>query len=72
MRTHGSGMVCGDGDSEDDIRIHFAWAFVHGQRDRKLEREFFRTYYRLDERAPRLRRRPRGFVLLGRATPHKR
>ena len=58
LRTHGSSMVCGDGDSEDDIRIHFAWAFVGGQRDRQLEREYFRIYYPLDERAPRLRRLP--------------
>ena len=58
LGTHGSSMVCGDGDSEEDIRIHFAWFFVHGQRARKLEREYFRTYYPLDERAPRLRRLP--------------
>ena len=58
LRTHGSSMVCGDGDSEEDIRIHFAWAFVGGQRDRELEREYFRIYYPLDERAPRLRRLP--------------
>ena len=58
LRTHGSSMVCGDGDSEEDIRIHFAWAFVGGQRDRQLEREYFRIYYPLDERAPRLRRLP--------------
>ena len=51
-------MVCGDGDSEEDIRIYFAWAFVGGQRDRELEREYFRIYYPLDERAPRLRRLP--------------
>ena len=34
LRTHGSSMVCGDGDSEENIRIHFVWSFVHGQRDR--------------------------------------
>ena len=58
LRTHGSSMVCGDGDSEEDIQIYFAWFFVGGQRDRELEREYFRTYYPLDERAPRLRRLP--------------
>ena len=58
LGTHGSSMVCGDGDSEEDIRIHFAWFFVHGQRARELEREYFRTYYPLDERAPRMRRLP--------------
>ena len=58
LGTHGSAMVFGDGDSEKDIRIVFAWSFVRGQRDRALEREYFRTYYPRDERAPRLRRLP--------------
>ena len=58
LRTHGSSMVFGDGDSEEDIRIYFAWSFVRGQRDRALEREYFRTYYPLDERVPRVRRLP--------------
>ena len=58
LSTHGSSMVCGDGDSEEDIRIHFAWFFVHGQRAREREREYFQTYYPLDERAPRVRRLP--------------
>ena len=58
LGTHGSSMVFGDGDSEKDIRIVFAWSFVRGQRDRALEREYFQTYYPRDERAPRLRRLP--------------
>ena len=58
LGTHGSSMVFGDGDSEEDIRIFFAWSFVRGQRDRALEREYFQTYYPRDERAPRLRRLP--------------
>ena len=58
LGTHGSSMVFGDGDSEKDIRIVFAWSFVRGQRDRALEREYFQTYYPWDKRAPRLRRLP--------------
>ena len=58
LRTHGSSMVFGDGDSEKNIRIPFAWSFVRGQRDRAVEREYFETYYSRDERVPRLRRLP--------------
>ena len=58
LRTHGSSMVFGDGDSEKDVRIVFAWSFVRGQRDRAVEREYFENYYHRDERAPRLRQLP--------------
>ena len=58
LGTHGSSMVFGDGDSEKDIRIVFAWSFVRGQRDRAVEREYLQTYYPRDERVPRLRRLP--------------
>ncbi len=58
LRTHGSSMVFGDGDSEKDIRIVFTWSFVRGQRDRAVEREYFENYYHRDERPPRLRQLP--------------
>ena len=58
LRAHGSSMVFGDGDSEADIRIYFAWSFFRGQRDRELERDYFENYYAQDERAPRLRHLP--------------
>ena len=58
LRTHGSSMVFGDGHSEEDIRIYFAWSFFRGQRHRELERDYFENYYSLDERVPRLRRLP--------------
>ena len=58
LRTHGSSMVVGDGDTEKDIRMFSAWLFVHGQRDRAVEREYFENYYRRDERVPRFRRLP--------------
>ena len=60
LRTHGSAMVFGDGDSAEDVRIHFSWTFFRGQRQRKLEREYFRVYYPVDERVPRIRHLPDG------------
>ena len=41
LRAHGSNMVFGDGGSEEDIRIYFAWDFFRGQRDRDRERWYF-------------------------------
>ena len=58
LRAHGSSMVFGDGNSEEDIRIYFAWSFFRGQRHRELERDYFENYYAMDERAPRLRHLP--------------
>ena len=58
LRAHGSSMVFGDGNSEKDIRIYFAWSFFRGQRHRELERDYFENYYALDERVPRLRHLP--------------
>ena len=48
----------GDGRTEEDVRINFAWYFVRGERRRELERDYFENYYPLDERVPRLRRLP--------------
>ena len=58
LRAHGSNMVFGDGGSEEDIRIYFAWSFFRGERHRDLERDYFENYYALDERVPRLRHLP--------------
>ena len=58
LRAHGSSMVFGDGDSEEDIRIYFAWSFFRGQRHREIERDYFENYYTVDERVPRLRHLP--------------
>ena len=41
LRAHGSSMVFGDGCSEEDIQIYFAWDFFRGQRDRDRERWYF-------------------------------
>ena len=60
LRAHGSSMVFGAGTSRSrkDIQIYSAWHFVRGERHRDLEREYYETYYPLDERAPRLRHLP--------------
>ena len=58
LHAHGSSMVFGAGRSRKDIRIYSAWSFFRGQRNRELEREYFETYYPLDERAPRVRHLP--------------
>ncbi len=58
LGVHGSSMVFADGDTEEDIRIYFAWTYFRGQRHRELERLYFETYYPLDERRPRLRHAP--------------
>ena len=58
LRAHGSSMIFGDGHSEEDIHIYFAWSFFRGQRCRELERDYLKTYYPLDERVPRLRHAP--------------
>ena len=58
LRAHGSSMIFGDGRSEEDIQIYFAWSFFRGQRCRELERDYLKIYYPLDERVPRLRHAP--------------
>ena len=58
LRTHGSCMVFGDGTSDEDTRIYFAWCIMRGQRHPELEHAYFGHYYRRDERAPRLRHLP--------------
>ena len=58
LRTHGSCMAFGDGASDEDVRIYFAWCFMRGQRHREFERTYFEEYYHRDERVPRLRHLP--------------
>ena len=58
LHTHGSGMVFNDWPSEEDMRIYFAWYFFRGEPRRDICREYFRVYYPLDERVPRVRHAP--------------
>ena len=46
LRTHGSCMVFGDGTSDEDVRIYFAWCIMRGQRHPELERAYFEDYWR--------------------------
>ena len=58
LGTHGSTLTFGDGKVEKDIRIYFTWTCFRGERRFDLERLYFGTYYRHDERVPRVRRLP--------------
>ena len=58
LGTHGSSLMCGDGETEEDFRFYFMWTCLRGQRRRDLERLWLKTYYPVDEGMPRLRRLP--------------
>ena len=58
LGTHGSTLVFGDGESNDDYRLYFMWTCLRGERRRDQERLYLETYYHQDERMPRLRRLP--------------
>ena len=58
LGVHGSTMLFGDGDTEEDSRIYFAWTYYRGERQAELERLYFETLYALDERRPRMRHAP--------------
>ena len=58
VRAKGHSLVFGSGSPEQGIQIFSAGYFRGGQRHRELEREYFDTYYPVDERAPRLRNLP--------------
>ena len=63
LGVHGSSLLFGDGESNEDVRIGFQWTCTRGQRRTDLERLYFGTYYPLDERVPRLRHAPDGHLL---------
>ena len=48
----------GAGESQDEITMFFTRMCYRGQRHEELERVYFKTYHRLDERLPRLRLMP--------------
>lgn len=56
--SKGNFVVFGTEVSPDDIDIFFAWLHYRGQSCDELVREYFETYYALDERIPRIRRLP--------------
>ena len=56
----GSFLVIADGRTRDDAL--FAQICSRGERHRALEREYYRDYYPIDERLPRIRKLPDGRV----------
>ncbi|MYA18140.1 MAG: helix-turn-helix transcriptional regulator [Gammaproteobacteria bacterium] len=60
LGVYGGSLLFGDGQTNEDARIGFQWTCTRGQRRPDLERLYFGTYYRLDERVPRLRHAPDG------------
>ena len=54
LGTHGSSLVCADGESVEDIRFYSAWICLRGERHPELERLYFGTYYPVDEQIPRV------------------
>ena len=54
--VHGSLLVYGDGAAQNNI--FFARICSRGERHRELERAYFRDYYPIDERLPRIRSLP--------------
>ena len=58
LGTHGNTLACGDGESEEDLRVHFLWTFHRGERHLDLERLYLTTCYPVDEAIPRMRRFP--------------
>ena len=58
LGTHGSSMLFADGDSEQDIRVYFAWTLYRGEPDPEAERYYYEHCYATDERAPGSARPP--------------
>ena len=54
--VHGSLLVYGEGATQDGI--FFARLCARGERHRELERAYYRVYYPIDERLPRIRDLP--------------
>ena len=58
LRTKGSGLVFGAGGPGEKVQIFFARFFHRGRRQAELEREYYKVYYPVDERVPRIRQLP--------------
>lgn len=56
-------MLFPDGNSEQEIRIFFAWTLYRGEPHPELERWYYENSSDIDERAPRVRRAPDGQLL---------
>ena len=58
LGTHGSTMLFADGDTDEDIRVFFAWTLYRGEPHPELERWYYENFYPIDERRPRVRKAP--------------
>ena len=58
LGTHGSSMLLADGDTDEEIRVYFAWMLYRGEPHSELQRWYFENFYPIDERAPRVRKAP--------------
>ena len=56
--TKGNHLVYGEGTAVDGIDIFFAEFCFRGERDEEMERVYFGTYHKEDERLPRIRDLP--------------
>ena len=58
LGTHGSSMLFADGDTDEQIRVYFAWTLYRGEPHPEVERWYYDNFYPIDERVPRVRRAP--------------
>ena len=63
LGTHGNSMIFADGDTDEDIRVFFAWAIYRGKQHPEIQRYYFENFYSTDERPPRVRRAPDGRLI---------
>lgn len=57
-RTKGNYIILGTWLPDGSLDISFSRLFYRGEHNTELEREYFNTYYHVDERVPRVRRLP--------------
>ena len=63
LGIHGSTTVLAAGEITPDVRIFQFWYYDRGERQQELENLYFRDYYDVDERIPRVRRMPENKVV---------
>ena len=62
-KSKGNMLVYGEGTVESGIEIYFSMLCYRGQSHREMEQEYYRTYYPIDERLPRLRQLPDSYIV---------
>ena len=62
-KSKGNMLVYGEGTVESGIDIYFSRLCYRGQSHRDLEQEYYRNYYPIDERLPRLRQLPDSYIV---------